>query len=211
MPTWQAIATFTAAAAVLIAIPGPNHLYIMTRSLAQGRQAGIASSFGVETGTLVHLVLAAAGLSYLIAASQLAFTVVKYAGAAYLIYLGIKALRSKALTLPDPTATTHVRGAYWQGALVNFLNPKVIIFFVAFLPLFLDPSRWIPGQIAVLGLIMITLGLASNLVYAIGAHAIATRLRRGGSSNVWTQWLAGIVYIGLGIATAFVANPAPAP
>ncbi|MFV0407052.1 MAG: LysE family translocator [Propioniciclava sp.] len=219
MPTWQAIVAFTLAASVLIAVPGPNHLYIVTRSLSQGRLAGVASSFGVETGTLVHLVLAAAGLSYVISTSLVAFSILTFAGAAYLIYLGVRTLRSTTLQpdLPPDTPDDNRSGAflvpYGQGVLVNVLNPKVVIFFVAFLPTFLDPTRPFIGQIAVLGLIMVALGLTSNLIYALGATALAARLRHLNGSGVatWGRRAAGWVYLGLGLTTALVAIPAGTP
>ena len=143
LPDAHTLGLFVVAAAVLIAIPGPNHLYIVSRAVSQGQRAGVLAGLGVELGTAVHVGLAAAGLSYLVAASATAFTVVKYAGAAYLFYLAWRALKSSdELEIAETgrsraSWTTEVR----RGATVNLLNPKVILFFVAFLPQFLRPER----------------------------------------------------------------------
>jgi hypothetical protein len=131
---WPTLALFVGASLVLVASPGPNHLYIITRAVSQGRAAGVASAFGVEVGTLVHTVAAAAGLSYLISQSATLFTLVKWAGVGYLCYLGIKTLISR-----DPTGEVNATPqplprVFLEGLLVNVLNPKVILFFLAFLP-----------------------------------------------------------------------------
>lgn len=209
-PTLQTIWLFALAAGVLIAIPGPNHLYIATLSASQGRAAGIAASVGVELGTLVHVALAAAGLSYLVAASATAFTVVKYAGAAYLFYLAWKAWRAKpSPDEPRVVARHSLARVLGQGMLINLLNPKVILFFVAFVPQFLDPGRGaIWSQVVVLGLVLVTLGVVSNLVYAFGASAIAGRLagreRRGFAGA--GRWAQVVVYALLGVL-ALLTSP----
>lgn len=181
LPSAQTLGLFLLAAAVLIAIPGPNHLYIVSRSVAAGRRAGMTAGVGIELGTLAHIAFAAVGLSYLVAASASAFAVVRYAGAAYLFYLAYRALRSSDTSAvpvtggrPEPLVRELRR-----GFLVNLLNPKVILFFVAFLPQFLHPERgavW--SQVLVLGLLLISLGVGSNLLYAVCAAAVAQALRR---------------------------------
>lgn len=199
---------FILAAGVVVAIPGPNHLYIITRTLSQGRSAGFASAFGVETGTLVHIGAAAAGISSIIASSALAFSVVKYAGAAYLVYLGVRALlRPPELSAQAQREPDSLRQVYREGVVVNVLNPKVALFFLAFLPQFLDPTRGAAAtQILVLGLLMMLLGLMSDLAYALTGDL----LRRGLTRRPWFarahRYLSASVYIGLGAAAA-VSGP----
>ena len=202
---------FLVAAGVLIAIPGPNHLYIVSRSVADGRRAGILAGLGVELGTLVHVGLAAAGLSYLVAASATAFAAVKYAGAAYLFYLAFRALRAgDHLEVPAANSqrlrwTSEVR----RAATVNLLNPKVILFFVAFLPQFLEPARgavW--SQVLILGALLGCLGVTSNVVYALSASAVARawRRRRGDTGGhrgglALGRWAQAAIYALLGALT----------
>jgi threonine/homoserine/homoserine lactone efflux protein len=149
MPAPATLLVFALAAGVLVAIPGPNHIYIVTRSIAQGRTVGLASALGVETGTLVHISAATVGLSALIASSAMAFDTLRYAGAVYLGYLGIRALlRDERLDVEGPAAERpSLRRAYLDGILVNVLNPKVALFFLAFLPQFVDQSRPASTQI----------------------------------------------------------------
>lgn len=170
---------FALAAAVLIAIPGPNHLYIASRSVVAGRRWGIAAAIGVELGTAVHVALAAVGLSAVLAASTTAFTAVRIAGALYLLYLAWRSLRTPTVEMPGRTAG----GSPWQelrrGALVNLLNPKVILFFAAFVPQFLDPGRGpIWSQVVAFGLVLVSLGVVSNLIYVVAAAEVAQRVRR---------------------------------
>ena len=140
MPAPHALLTFALASMALLLVPGPSVIYIVTRSISQGRGAGIVSMLGIETGGLVHVTAAALGLSALLASSATAFDVVRFAGAGYLVYLGIRRLR-------EPTSLTAVltpaspRRLFTQGIVVNVLNPKTALFFLAFLPQFIDPSR----------------------------------------------------------------------
>ncbi|WP_394828972.1 LysE family translocator [Pendulispora albinea] len=204
----QTAAIFLVASAALIAVPGPNHLYIMTRSIAEGRRSGFASAFGVETGTLVHIAIAAAGLSYVIAQSVIAFSVVKYSGAAYLVYLGIRTLRARdeAQTVAA-TAPQSLRRVYLEGVVVNVFNPKVILFFLAFLPQFIDPRAGsVPLQIVVLGLVLLTLGLVSDIVYVIGAGSLGQWMRTRASFRRYQRYISGVVYLGLGATTAMVGG-----
>ncbi|MFI0353936.1 LysE family translocator [Actinomadura sp. 9N407] len=207
---------FLLTATTLIAIPGPNHLYITARSVAEGRRAGIASALGVETGTLVHVAAAAAGLSALVAASATAFSVVRYAGAAYLVYLAVRTLRGgrsgdAAGKAPEPRALGRV---YLDGLLINLFNPKVILLFLAFLPQFVDQRAGaVPAQIAVLGLAVALIGLASDLLYAIVAASIGGRLRRRGTARLrgGGRYATGAVYLALGLVAAFAAPGKAAP
>jgi threonine/homoserine/homoserine lactone efflux protein len=141
MPETRTVALFALAAVALIAIPGPNAIYIAARSLSQGRAAGVASALGVEAGTLVHIGAAVAGLSAIIASSDLAFDAIRYFGVAYLVYLGIRAWRVEPHRGTTDAGRGSLRRVFAEGLLVNVLNPKVALFFLAFLPQFTDPER----------------------------------------------------------------------
>jgi threonine/homoserine/homoserine lactone efflux protein len=209
MPAPATILVFALAAGVLVAIPGPNHLYIVTRSVAQGRRIGLASAFGVETGTLVHITAAAVGLSALIASSATAFNVVRYLGAAYLAYLGLRALlRDRGTELLDAQARGHsVRRAYLDGILVNVLNPKVALFFGAFLPQFVDPGRGATAtQILALGLVVFVIATASDIVYALTAGALGGWLRGRPGFLRRQRYLTGSIYLGLAAAATFAGG-----
>ncbi|RCG30998.1 LysE family translocator [Sphaerisporangium album] len=195
---------FSAAALALVVIPGPNIIYITARGIAQGRAAAIASAVGVETGTLLHIAAASAGLSYLIARSAAAFTVVKWAGAAYLVYLGVRTLADRRGQAGEVVASQPLGRVFLEGVIVNVLNPKVILFFLAFLPQFVDPAAGSPAlQIAVLGATLLLLGIASDMVYAVGAGTLGRVLRRRGKS---IKYVSGCVYLGLGVATALTGG-----
>ncbi|MER6950457.1 LysE family translocator [Nonomuraea sp. NPDC000554] len=196
---------FLGASLVLILIPGPNHFYIAARGLAQGRRAGIASAFGVEAGTLVHIGLAAAGLSYLITKSATLFAIVKWAGVAYLVYLGIRAFTGKenadAAQAPPPQPLGKV---FLEGVLVNVLNPKVTLFFLAFMPQFVRPSAGSPAlQVVLLGVTLLVLGLIADLAYAFTAGALGSRLASRARA---LRHFSGVVYLGLGLVTALAGR-----
>src|SRR4051812_23933341 len=187
MPAPSTLALFALAALALIAIPGPNMVYVATRSMSEGRRSGLASALGLETGTIVHVCAAAAGLSALIASSATAFDALRYLGAAYLVHLGVKALRQRATEAEAEAAAARpvsLGRAYRQAIVVQLLNPKVALFFLAFLPQFLDPARgpvW--TQVLVLGAILGVLGFFMDCAYAIVSAAAAGKLRgrsRGG-------------------------------
>ncbi|MEV0159536.1 LysE family translocator [Nonomuraea fuscirosea] len=196
-------ALFVTASLALVLIPGPNHLYITARGLAQGRAAGLASAFGVEAGTLVHIAAAAAGLSYVISRSATLFAVIKWAGVAYLVYLGVRAFTGKDTHAGRPEPQP-LRKVFLEGMLVNVLNPKVALFFLAFLPHFVDPGAGSPAlQMAVFGLTLLLLGLISDLVYAVAAGALGRRLDRAART---LRYVSGVVYLALGVATAFAGR-----
>ncbi|MFA1539917.1 LysE family translocator [Actinomadura monticuli] len=200
---------FLLAALTLVAIPGPNHLYITTRSIGEGRRAGVASALGVETGTLVHIGAAAAGLSAVVAASATAFGFLRYAGAAYLVYLAYRTLRSRQDLGEQTLRPQPLHRVYLDGALVNVLNPKVVLFFLAFLPQFVDQDAGaVPLQIAVMGLATALIGLVSDLGYALAAGSIGGWLRARPAFQRRRRHLTGLVYLGLGAAAAFAA-PSP--
>jgi threonine/homoserine/homoserine lactone efflux protein len=190
---------FSVAALALLAIPGPAVLYIVVQSAEQGRRAGLASVAGVHLGTLVHVAAATAGLSALIVASALAFSIVKYAGAAYLVFLGIRKLLEREEAQVELERDT-LRRAFVRGVVVNVLNPKTALFFLAFLPQFVDADRgrvW--SQVLVLGLTFIGLGLVSDSLYALAAGSVANLLRR---KRRIMRYFSGGVYVTLGVVAS---------
>lgn len=199
------LAIFLSAAFILLITPGPSVAYIVTRSVSQGRRAGMISALGVNTGGLLHVVAAALGLSALLVSSAVAFSVVKYAGALYLIFLGVRAMFSSKEPVQTPAGAANLRALYSQGILVNALNPKTALFFLAFLPQFIDPSRGsAAAQILLLGLLFVGMSVITDGAYALlagsGRRFIVTeRTKKAGG------YLAGSVYIALGIAMLF--NP----
>ncbi len=189
---------FLLAAATLVAIPGPNHLYITARTVAEGRRAGVASALGVESGTLVHIAFAAVGLSAVIAASATAFAAVRYAGAAYLIYLAYRTLRGGDDTDGVVLAPRSLGRVYRDGLVVNVFNPKVILFFLAFLPQFVDRDAGaVPLQIAVMGLITGLIGICVDFVWVFAAGSLSGWLRARPSFRRRQRYATGIVYLGL--------------
>jgi threonine/homoserine/homoserine lactone efflux protein len=206
MPTASTIALFLLAAVALAVVPGPAVAYIVTQSIDQGRRAGLISALGVATGGLVHVCAATVGLSALIASSATAFTVVKLVGAAYLIGVGIRRILSRDGdgSEDEPRALrAPLSRIYRQGVVVNVLNPKTALFFLAFLPQFVDPDRgavW--PQVAFLGTLFVLVAVLSDMTYAFVADAIAGRLRRSGTGAKLRRWLSGGIFIALGITAA---------
>jgi threonine/homoserine/homoserine lactone efflux protein len=191
---------FCLAAVALLAIPGPAVLYVVVQSAEQGRRVGLASVAGIHLGTLVHVAAATVGLSALIVASALAFSVVKYAGAAYLVFLGIRKLLERSASTRVARGPEPLRRAFLRGAVVNILNPKTALFFLAFLPQFVDPDRggvW--SQSLVFGFVFVGLGLVSDSLYAVAAGTVGGVLRRKRRA---LRYGSGAVYIGLGAAAA---------
>jgi threonine/homoserine/homoserine lactone efflux protein len=204
MPSTHNIVLFMVSALALNLSPGPSILYILSRSIGQGREAGLLSVFGLATATLIHAVAMALGLSTLFLYSPLAFAVVKYLGAAYLIYLGIGALLSRGTLQPVAAAAPLSRGAiYRQGVVTDLLNPKVALFFIAFLPQFVDPAVGSPTmQILFFGLLFHITGVPVNLMVALAGGRLAKLLaRRPGWARV-QNWITGAVLVGLGLRLA---------
>ena len=203
MPDPSTLLVFAAASLALLVVPGPAVVYIVTRSLTQGRTAGVVSMLGVQAGGLVHVGAAALGISAVIASSATAFAVVKYAGAAYLVYLGTRKLLRPA---DAPLASIERRGhgrLFREGVIVNILNPKTAIFFLAFLPQFVDPGRGSTAvQVTILGLLFILLALLSDGAYALAAGGLGNRLRRSAAVRRRLDRISGTVYVGLGAAAA---------
>ena len=199
VPDSEALALFSLAAIALLLVPGPAVLYIVMQSAEHGRAAGLVSVAGVHLGTLVHVAAAAVGLSALIVSSAVAFSVVKYAGAAYLVYLGIRRLLAR-----EPFAVVRVEEQpLWQlfrrGAVVNVLNPKTALFFLAFLPQFVDRSGTVWTQVVVLGLTFVVLGFVSDGLYALAAGTIGRWLRE---RRRLLRYASGGVFVGLGLSAA---------
>jgi threonine/homoserine/homoserine lactone efflux protein len=188
----------------LIIAPGPDMLYVITRGMAHGRRAGILSAIGVICGILVHTTAAAFGLTFIFQKSILAFLVVKYVGSAYLIYLGIKTWREKSVPgLQTAPASASSRQLFWQGVLSNVLNPKIAIFFLAFLPQFVDSGN---GQVTVqlisLGLTFALFGLCFLVVVGYSSGTIGAYITRRPQYGQFTQRLAGGILLGLGVRLA---------
>jgi threonine/homoserine/homoserine lactone efflux protein len=204
MPDLSTLSVFLIAASVLLITPGPAVLYIVTRSIDQGRMAGIVSVLGIAVGTLFHIAAAAFGLSALLVSSALAFSLVKYAGAAYLIYLGLRKLIVREELQPQEMkkdkSLTHI---FYEGIIVNLLNPKTALFFFAFLPQFVNVHRGnITSQILFLGLIFIIMGVTSDGLYAVLSGSLGHWLRGNLRFLRVERYFAGSVYIGLGVTTA---------
>jgi threonine/homoserine/homoserine lactone efflux protein len=204
MPDPMALGVFSLASLALLVVPGPSVLYIVTRGITQGRKAGLASVLGVHVGTTFHIAAATLGLSALLMRSIVAFNIVKYAGAAYLVYLGIRRL----LDDDSPVQTDWVQARslariFRQGIVVNVLNPKTALFFLAFLPQFVDVEKGsVPLQMLVLGSIFIVLGLISDGTYALVSSLIGNRLRTSKGFARRERLLSGGVYLGLGVTAA---------
>src|SRR4051794_34302354 len=204
MPDTQTIWLFCLAATALIVIPGPAVLYIVSQSVGLGRRAGLVSASGVASGGLVHVVAAAIGLSGLLLSSAAAFSVVKFVGAGYLIYLGgrrLLGLEPSALLAIEEGRST--RELYRDGAVVNILNPKTALFFYAFLPQFLDPDKGsLALQALVLGTLFVAIALLSDSLWALASGSAAQWLRERPIAVKIERWVSGTVLVGLGAAAA---------
>jgi threonine/homoserine/homoserine lactone efflux protein len=206
VPSAAKLELFVAAAIVLLLIPGPAVLYIVGRSVEQGRRAGLVSVLGIHAATIVHVFAAVIGLSAVLASSALAFSAVKYAGAAYLIWLGVSKLLSRAeVAEGNVVLPRHGKGRLFRdGFVVNLLNPKTAIFFLAFLPQFVDLSRGhATMQIAFLGLTFTALGLVSDGCYALLAGAAGGWLKQSRAWLGFERYVSGLLMIGLGMTAAF--------
>ena len=209
MPTLHALALFLTAGLALNLTPGPDMLYVAARGASEGRAAGIVSALGIGVGTLVHITLVAAGLAALLAAVPVAYLALRLGGAAYLIYLGVRALRGR----PDAGAVAELPPAslgtiFRQGVITNVLNPKVALFFLAFLPQFVDPARGDPAlQVVALGLLFDVTGTLVNVAVALASSRVAARLRGASTSGRVIQRLTGGLFIALGARLAYGARP----
>jgi threonine/homoserine/homoserine lactone efflux protein len=202
---------FVGATVVLVGMPGPNNIYISLRSLAQGRRAGVVSALAIETGSLVYVVVAALGLVALVQASPALFTAITVAGALYLAFLGIKLLRAPITDGPGSIRIAPLGRVYREGVLVNLLNPKAALFFLAFLPQFTSrgagPDR-LRTEMLVLGLAVMLIGLTLDLCYALGADALGRRFRSLRTTSRARNRLVAVVYLALAL---FALTTAIAP
>jgi threonine/homoserine/homoserine lactone efflux protein len=196
---------YLAAAVVLVIIPGPGTAWIVAQTVAGGTARGLRAGLGLETATLIHALAAGFGLSAVLATSALAFEVLKYAGAYYLVWLGIKAWRSGVNTAADDPhpAPGDSGGVYWRSVVTGVLNPKVALFFLAFLPQFVHPERglvWL--QFLVLGVLLSIIGFSNSAVLSTMIGRLGHRLRGNNRFSQWRQRLLGTFFIGLGLRLA---------
>lgn len=209
IPSAANLGLFVGAALALLLVPGPAVLYIFARSVEQGRAAGLVSILGIHTATLVHIAAAALGLSALLASSALAFSVVKYAGAAYLIWLGLRKLFTQPRA-PDIEGTLPARSRarlFRDGFIVNLLNPKTALFFLAFLPQFVEIERGhVAMQIAFLGALFTAIGIVTDSIYALAAGTAGNWLKHSPTYLKAERWVSGFVFIGLGLTAAFAGS-----
>ena len=211
LPSGPQLGVFLGAVFILGVTPGPGIFYILATSVAQGTRSGLVSVLGIAMGTCVHVLLAVFGLTLLLASSLVVFQFVKYAGAVYLVALGIylliqRGVRRETLPRQPPRETWRVFG---QAVMVNVLNPKVGIFFLAFFPQFVDPVRGDPGaQFFALGVLLIGVVLVRDTLIVLAAGAVTRYLKGRAGANRWPRVVGGLTYIGLGIFSATIEPPA---
>lgn len=199
---------FISASVALLLLPGPAVLYITARSANQGRVAGFVSVLAIETANLVQAIAAGLGLSAILLSSALAFDIVKYLGAAYLIYLGIKKLLSKEeSSTSQEVKRESLSQIFWQGFVINILNPKTALFFFAFLPQFINPEKGnVTLQNLLLGVLFVVLAFITDSMYALVASSLAEKLNANTKFQKGQKYFAGLVYIGLGVTTALTGS-----
>jgi threonine/homoserine/homoserine lactone efflux protein len=204
MLNWSRLLVFVPVTIILVVTPGPNTLYIIARGLHGGYRAGLISCLGILLATLIHIASAAVGLTVLLSSSTLVFSIIKYAGAAYLIWIGLKTLATRRQTESISEVQRQTLGAvFYQGFLVNLLNPKTAVFFLAFLPQFVDPSiARVTLQVILLGIILACLGTTGDCTYALLAGRVGKWLGDNLKLLRLLRFFAGCVYLGLGTTTA---------
>jgi threonine/homoserine/homoserine lactone efflux protein len=201
----DSLSLYVVASLALILTPGQDMLYVMSRALAQGRRAGLYSALGVIVGILVHTVLAALGVGAILAASEGLFLALKLAGAAYLVYLGLKLLlaREAPLALAAGGRRFSAASLFWQGVLSNVSNPKIVVFFFAFLPQFVDPASAHPtADLLLLGILYAAMGLVVKAGVGLAAGSLSERVLRRPRALVWINRVSGTILIGLGLRLA---------
>ena len=209
MPSGTMLIGFIAAALVVLLIPGPGVMYAVTRSVEQGRRAGMASVFGLSVGALVHVAAAAVGLSAILLTSATAFGIVKVLGAGYLIYLGIKTLlASRQKVRIEASAPLPLFRLFADGVIVSVFNPKIAVFFLAFLPQFVELDLGqVPQQVLLLGLIYVGLALITDGTYALLAGSLRSWLSGKIMQGPLPNYVCGCLYLGLGVKAAFADRP----
>lgn len=211
VPDWSTIAAFSAATIALLLIPGPAILYILNRSVSDGREVGLAAVAGLEVGDAIQVMAAAAGLSAVIATSASAFNMVKWAGAIYLIITGVRTLMYPPEPLDPDQPGVSMRRAFRQGVIVNALNPKTALFFLSIFPQFIhaDEGRAFT-QALVLGAIFVVLATIFNGTYSLVASSLRTLLLRGRTLPFIRRWVSGSLFVGLGVLAATASHTSPA-
>ena len=207
MPAPHTVVLFAAAAIALLLIPGPAVLYIVTRSVTQGRRAGFVSVLGIHAGTLVHVAAAAFGLSAILVRSAVLYTGVKWAGAAYLVFLGVRRIATRAATADDVVVEEKpLKKLYLDGVVVNTLNPKTALFFFAFLPQFVDRDHSVPAQVLFFGAVFVALGLLSDGTYALVASHLGSWLKTSRVFRGVERYVAGTIFVTLGVTAALAGS-----
>lgn len=205
----SSLALFLIATLILALAPGPDLLYITTRGLSQGAMAGFISALGIHTGVLIHTIIASLGLSALIASSTMAFACIKYAGAAYLCYLGVRTfLARRESNINQYISKVALKKVFYQGVITDVLNPKVILFFLAFFPQFIDPAS--PSaqiDIMMLGLMFVAVAFPIDAVVGLVSGNIGKHLPHDSLRRQWGKWVTGSAFILLGIGTALTSPP----
>ena len=202
IPDPGTLAVFALASLALAVVPGPAVLYIVAQSIHGGRRAGVVSAIGIASGGLVHVLAAVVGLSALLAASAEAFTAVKIVGAVYLVWLGIRTILSADDMIGGRAAERTLARTYRQGVVVNILNPKTALFFLAFLPQFVDPHESTRGQLALLGAVFVLIALTSDLAWALVAGTAGAVLRSSRTFLRAQRYVSGTIFVGLGALAA---------
>ena len=203
MPTLDSIVAFAIASLALLVIPGPAVLYVINRSISDGRSTALAALAGLEIGNFMHVIAATVGLSAVIAASATAFGVVKWIGAGYLIYIGLRTLSRKPASFSQEQKSLSRRKSFTQGIVVNTFNPKVALFFLSFLPQFIDTEKGSTAlQSLILGSLFVAIGMCTDGLYAFLASALRSTLLRGKSLPFVQRYVAGSVFVLLGVIAA---------
>ena len=203
MPDLNSLISFAVASVALLVIPGPAVIYIVNRSVADGRQIGLAAVVGLELGTFMHVLAATVGLSAILATSENAFNVVKYLGASYLVLIGLRTLTRKPEAISTSASSMTQSQAFRQGFIINMLNPKIALFFLSFLPQFIDPNISSNArQSLILGSVFVLCGFVIDGVYALTASSLREVLVKGKALPFIQQYIAGVVFVLLGAAAA---------
>lgn len=203
MPDIGSIITFGVASVALLLIPGPAVIYILNRSVSDGREVGLAAVAGLELGNMVHVVAASAGLSAVLATSATAFNTVKWLGAGYLVFVGLRTLLVRPSAVSGDSTSVTLKRSFTQGVVVNTLNPKVALFFVSYLPQFIDADKgaaW--SQALVLGTVFVLIGCCTDGMYALTASALRDKLLTGRTLPIVQRYVAGTVFVALGVMAA---------
>jgi threonine/homoserine/homoserine lactone efflux protein len=194
------LALFMLATITLNLTPGPDMMYVIGRSVSEGKKSGIASAFGIAAGTICHTLAVALGLSSLLLAVPTAYDIIRYIGGAYLVYLGIKMLiKKQKIELDDKEHSKNIKSVLYQGIITNIFNPKVALFFLAFLPQFIEPSSNVTWQIIFLGVLFNISGTIVNIIVALTASRLGKLLKDKLNNSSIFKWLSASVFIGLGI------------